>query len=56
MAKYTKEQIKECKDYLGFSVKEDYLDEDSALDLIRTENWEEVYHLMNEGNYYANEK
>ena len=56
MKNYTKAQIKECKDYLGYSVKEGYLDEDVALDLIRTKNWDEVYHIMDMGDYYANQK
>jgi len=53
--KYSPEQIKECKDYLNFSVKEGYLDEDSAQDLIRTENWYAVYHMMDEGDFYETE-
>ena len=56
MSKYNAKQIKECKDYLNLSVKEGYLSEDSAQDLIRTENWDEVYHQMDMGDYYANQK
>ena len=56
MTKYTKAQVEECKNYLNFSVEEGYLDEDAAQDLIRTKNWFAVYHMMDEGDYAANDE
>jgi len=55
MKTYTPNQIKECKQYLWFSVKEGYMGEEEAEDLLKREAWEEVYHLMNLGDYYAND-
>lgn len=54
--KYTQAQIKECKDYLSLSVKEGYLDESTARDLVERKAWKEVYDMMSLGDFYANEE
>lgn len=54
MKKFSPKQIKECKDYLESASLKGFMSENSAQDLIRTENWEEVYNLMLEGNHWVN--
>ena len=56
MKTYTPLQIKECKHYLWFSVKEGYISEDTEQDLLKRKAWEKVYQMMNLGDFYANEK
>lgn len=53
--KYTNEQIKECRHYLWFAVKEDYLDEDIAEDMEKREAWDEVYKMMDKGDVVVND-
>ncbi len=55
MIKYTKDQITECKDYLGYGVKEGYISEDICQDIIKRKAWNEVYEMMAIGDDYAND-
>ena len=52
---YSDAHIKECIDYLNFSVKEGNLDCDTADDIVRRKAWKEVYDMMDKGDFYANE-
>lgn len=52
--KYTKKQIQEFIDYLGLAVKEGYVDESFAHEVIRHKAWGEVEEYMAKGDYYAN--
>ena len=52
--KYTEKQIEECKNYLGYCVKEGCIDVKEALNMILKKKWGEVYKIMDKGDYYAN--
>jgi len=51
--KYTKEQIKECISYLGYGVKEGYIDESAAQEIIRKKDWKYVYEMIDRADAYA---
>ena len=44
--------IKELKQYLSYGVKEGYIDEDYARDLVKRKAWKEVLDLMGRGDAY----
>ena len=52
---YNEKQINELIDYLGECVKESYLSEESALELILTKNWKEIDKMREMGDAYAND-
>jgi hypothetical protein len=51
--KYTQEQKEECINYLGYCVKEGYMDEYEAKLLIENKDWKEVYNIMDRADNYA---
>lgn len=51
---YKAEHIKECKDYLNYSVKHGFMDEDMAQEMIDEKDWKAIYDLMDEGDYIMN--
>lgn len=44
----------DCIDYLWYGVKEGYIDEQYAEELIANEDWDTVYGMMEAGEEYAN--
>lgn len=53
--KYTVDQIDDLIDYLGYCVKEGYLDSDIALDLIMTKDWKGIDEMRDKGDALAND-
>ena len=54
--KYTEAQKKECIEYLQYCAKEGFIDPEEALEMIKKEQWKEIYDEMDRGDYYANQK
>lgn len=46
MTKYTKEQVKECMDYLGYGYKEGFIDEQEVAEILKSKDWIRVYEMM----------
>lgn len=55
MKTYSIGQLQDMHDYLGYSVKEGYLDESVAEDIENRQAWNEVEEMMWKGDEYANE-
>jgi len=53
--KYTRKQIDEFIFYIGFSVKEGYMEPEEAKEILDKKDWKKVEYLMDQGDYYANE-
>ena len=53
---YKLEHIKECKDYLNYSVKHGFMDEDMAQEMIDKKDWKAIYDLIDQGDFLANQK
>ena len=51
--KFTKEQVIECKWYLGKCIDMGCIDEVYAKEIIDREDWNEVYKMMDKAEYYA---
>jgi len=52
--KYTKKQIEELKNYLGYCVKEGAVDYHEAIELVEKKKWKEIDELREKGDYLAN--
>ena len=50
------EPYKEYIEYLGYGVKEGYIDEGVALEILKNEEWEKVEEMMFKGEELANYK
>ena len=48
---YKLEHIKECKDYLNYSVKHGFMDEDMAQEMIDKKDWKAIYDLIDQGDF-----
>lgn len=52
---YSDAHIEECIDYLGEAVKEGYIDQEVADELIAKKDWAIVYEMINKGDGRAND-
>ena len=48
----TQAQKDELARYLTYCVKDGFIDNDDALELIRNEKWDEIQYLMDKGDAY----
>lgn len=50
---YTLEQVQDLYDWMNWNVKEGYLDEDIANDIIDAQDWDEASRLRDLGDLFA---